>query len=158
ILPPGAGSSYVVQVSAYNNSGADATMIAWLDYNGNGTFDAAEAVSPITVPSSSSAQNFWLFWPSSPNTFSNGQYTYLRVRITSASASMTTSHATGFFTNGEVEDYRILVDNFPLATHLLNFDAVTQGKKVKLNWSATEDAGTLGYEIERSNDNISWSK
>lgn len=158
ILPPGAGSSYVVQVSAYNNSGADATMIAWLDYNGNGTFDAAEAVTPITVPSSSSAQNFWLFWPTSPNTFSNGQYTYLRVRITSASASMTTSHSTGFFTNGEVEDYRILVDNFPLATHLLNFDAVTQGKKVKLNWSATEDAGTLGYEIERSNDNISWSK
>ncbi|MBL7725984.1 MAG: T9SS type A sorting domain-containing protein [Chitinophagaceae bacterium] len=158
ILPPGAGSSYVVQVSAYNNSGADATMIAWLDYNGNGTFDAAEAITPITVPSSASAQNFWLYWASSPNTFANGQYTYLRVRITSASASMTTSHATGFFTNGEVEDYRILVDNFPLATHLLNFDAVTQGKKVKLNWSATEDAGTLGYEIERSNDNISWNK
>lgn len=158
ILPPGAGSSYVVQVSAYNNSGADATMIAWLDYNGNGTFDAAEAITPITVPSSASAQNFWLYWASAPNTFANGQYTYLRVRITSASASMTTSHATGFFTNGEVEDYRILVDNFPLATHLLNFDAVTQGKKVKLNWSATEDAGTLGYEIERSNDNSSWTK
>lgn len=158
ILPPGAGSSYVVQVSAYNNSGTNATMIAWLDYNGNGTFDAAEAITPITVPSSASAQNFWLYWASSPNTFANGTYTYLRVRITSASAGMTSSHATGFFTNGEVEDYRILVDNFPLATHLLNFDAVTESKKVKLNWSATEDAGTLGYEIERSNDNISWNK
>lgn len=156
-MPPGAGG-YLVQVSAFNNSGSPARLIAWLDYNGNGTFDASEAITPITVPSSASAQNFWLFWPSVANSFVNGQSTYMRVRITSASAGMTTSHATGYFTNGEVEDYRVLVDNFPLATHMLNFNATLHDRKVLLDWSVTEEAGLYGYEIERSKDNLNWKK
>lgn len=155
ILPPG-GGGYVTQVSAYNNSGSDATLIAWLDYNGNGVFDASEANTPITVPSSASAQNFWLAWTSTPNSFVNGQYTYLRVRITSASAGMTASHATGYFTNGEVEDYRVLVDNFPLATKLLSFDAKRQDKTVKLDWKSAEETGTFAYVVERSRDNNTW--
>jgi hypothetical protein len=156
IMAPGAASSYVVQVSAYNNSGLNARMIAWLDYNGNGLFDASEALAPITVPSSTSSQNFWLFWASTPNTFANGSYTYLRVRITADSSGMTSSHATGYFRQGEVEDYRILVDNFPLATQLLSFNAAVQDKKVKLNWTASEDAGTFRYDVERSTDNVEW--
>jgi hypothetical protein len=155
IMQPG-GGGYVTQVSAYNNSGANATLIAWLDYNGNGVFDASEANTPITVPSSASAQNFWLAWTATPNTFVNGQYTYLRVRITSASAGMTTSHPTGYFTNGEVEDYRVLVDNFPLATKLLSFDAKRQDKTVKLNWKSSEETGTFAYVVERSRDNNNW--
>lgn len=155
ILPPG-GGGYVVQVSAYNNSGADATMIAWLDYNGNGLFDAAEAITPITVPTSAASQNFWLYWASTPNSFVNGQHTYLRVRITSAAAGMTTDHATGYFTNGEVEDYRVLVDNFPLATKLLAFDAKRQDNVVNLEWKSAEETGIYAYVLERSRDNNSW--
>ncbi len=155
ILPPG-GGGYVVQVSAYNNSGADATMIAWLDYNGNGVFDASEANTPITVPTSATAQNFWLYWASTPNSFVNGQHTYLRVRITSAAAGMTTDHATGYFTNGEVEDYRVLVDNFPLATKLLSFDAKRQDNVVNLEWKSAEETGIYAYVLERSQDNNSW--
>ncbi len=155
IMQPG-GGGYVTRVSAYNNSGANATMIAWLDYNGNGVFDASEAITPITVPSSASAQNFWLAWASTPNTFVNGQYTYLRVRITAASAGMTTAHSTGYFTNGEVEDYRVLVDNFPLATKLLSFDAKRQDKVVNLGWKSAEETGTFGYVVERSRDNNAW--
>lgn len=157
ILPPGATSNFVAQVSVYNNSGADATLIAWLDYNGNGVFDVSEAISPITVPTSAAAQNFWLVWLSSPNTFSNGQSTYLRIRVAPSAAGMTTSHPTGYFGVGEVEDYNVLVDNFPLATHLLDFKAVLQDKKVKLNWTATEETGTYSYAVERSKDNSNWS-
>jgi GEVED domain/Secretion system C-terminal sorting domain len=155
IMSPG-GGGYVAQVSAFNNSGSNATLIAWLDYNGNGVFDASEANTPITVPSSASAQNFWLAWTSTPNTFVNGQYTYLRVRITGASAGMTTAHSTGYFTNGEVEDYRVLVDNFPLATKLLTFDAKRQDKSVNLEWKSAEETGIYAYVVERSRDNNNW--
>lgn len=155
-LPPGWSFSYVVQVSAFNNSGANATLIAWLDYNGNGVFDASEAITPITVPSSATAQNIWLNWPSVTNTFTLGQSTYLRVRITAQSAGMTASHPTGYFTNGEVEDYRVMVDNFPLATQLLNFDALVQGRAVKLLWNMAEEPGTFAYVVERSKDNNLW--
>ncbi len=155
ILPPG-GGGYVTQVSAYNNSGANATLIAWLDYNGNGVFDASEANTPITVPSSASAQNFWLAWASTPNPFVNGQSTYLRVRITAAAAGMTTAHPTGYFTNGEVEDYLVLVDNFPLATKLMTFDVKRQDKTVNLDWKSAEETGIYAYVVERSQDNIAW--
>ncbi|HMU47245.1 MAG TPA: GEVED domain-containing protein [Chitinophagaceae bacterium] len=158
IMAPG-GGGYVAQASVYNNSGANATLIAWLDYNGNGIFDAGEANNaPITVPSSASMQNFWLLWSSTPNSFTNGQYTYLRIRITAASSGMTTAHATGYFGSGEVEDYEVLVDNYPLATHLIDFNAILQDSKVKLNWTATEETGSYAYEVERSADNTNWTK
>lgn len=155
ILAPG-GGGYVVRVTAFNNSGADATLIAWLDINGNGTFDAGEAVTPVTVPTSASSQNFWLYWYNTNNSFTSGQSTYLRIRITSAAAGMTTSHATGYFTNGEVEDYRVLIDNYPLASQLLNFDASVQGRNVRLKWNVAEESGTFAYVVERSSNNINW--
>lgn len=155
ILAPG-GGGYVVRVTAFNNSGADATLIAWLDINGNGTFDAGEAVTPVTVPTSASSQNFWLYWYNTNNSFTSGQSTYLRIRITSAAAGMTTSHATGYFTNGEVEDYRVLIDNYPLASQLLNFDASVQGRNVRLKWNVAEEPGTYAYVVERSSNNINW--
>lgn len=156
-LPPGAVGSAYADVTVFNNSGANATLIAWLDFNGNGVFDASEAITPITVPSSASNQNFHLFWPSTPNTFSLGDSTYMRIRITAASAGMTASHATGYFTNGEVEDYKVYVDNFPLTTHFMQFEALAAGKKALLNWKVAETSGTRLYQIERSPDNRVWS-
>lgn len=155
-MPPGIGE-YLAQASVYNNSGANATLIAWLDFNGNGVFDASEAITPITVPSSGSQQYFYLYWPSTPNTFNNGDFTYMRVRITAASAGMTASHPTGYFTNGEVEDFRVTIDNFPLSINVVSFDAKAKdNKKVELNWTASEDGAPLIYELQRSKNSSDW--
>lgn len=157
IMAPG-GGGYIVQATVYNNSGSNATLIAWLDYNGNGTFDASEAISPISVPSSASNQNFWLYWSNTSNTFVNGQFTYLRIRITSASNGMTTGTPTGYYENGEVEDYRVLIDNFPLSANLLSFNAsIINRENVLLSWKASEEENLAGYEIQRSQDNINWA-
>jgi hypothetical protein len=156
IMPPGT-NSYLAQVTVFNNIGSNATLCAWLDYNANGVFDASEGITPITVPNSISNQNFWLYWPSYTTPLTNGQYTYLRIRITQATATMTTSHATGYFTNGEVEDYRILVDNYPLTVNLNLFDAkLIDNSFAKLTWSANEDVNFGGYEIQKSNDSRNW--
>jgi GEVED domain/Secretion system C-terminal sorting domain len=156
IFDPGT-LTYLVQVKVYNHTGAPATLIAWFDYNGNGVFDASEAITPITVNSSVSLQSFWLWWPVILSPLPNGSYTYLRIRLTSASNGMTTSNPTGYYNNGEVEDYKVLVDHFPLAINLLTFDAVAENNKtVKLTWQANEDAGLITYEIERSPDSRNW--
>jgi hypothetical protein len=156
VMPPGTGS-YLVQVTAFNNIGSNATLCAWLDINGNGVFDASEGITPITVPNSASNQQFYLYWPNYTTPLTIGQYTYMRVRITQASAGMTTAHATGYFTNGEVEDYKILVDNYPLSITNLEFNAtLIDNKYAKLNWSANEDNFSGGYEIEKSKNSHNW--
>ncbi|MEO7983960.1 MAG: GEVED domain-containing protein, partial [Bacteroidota bacterium] len=101
-LPSGAGN-YLAQVSVFNNTGANATLTAWLDYNGNGVFNTGEGITQ-TVGSSASAQLKYLYWPSITVPMANGSVTYLRIRITSTANGMTTANPTGYFANGEVED------------------------------------------------------
>ncbi len=158
IFTPSSGT-YLAQVSVYNNTGGNATLIAWLDFNGNGTFDAGETCQAIPpIPSSPLPQNRFLFWPSAPSTLPNGSFTYLRIRITRATNGMTNANATGYYEDGETEDYRILVDDFPLKVNLLSFGAqVTADDKVKLDWVTSGEENFNGFEVQRSADNINWT-
>ena len=154
-LPAGYGQ-YVATVTVFNNTGANATLAAWLDYNGNGVFNTGEGISQV-VASSASTQTKYLYWPSIPNSLTNGSFTYLRVRLTSTSNGMTTANPTGYFSDGEVEDYRVRVDNYPLSVNMLTFDArVINSSNVKLNWSANEEAGFSIYDVERSSNGTDW--
>ncbi len=158
IFSPGAGN-YLAQVSVYNNTGGNATLIAWLDFNGNGTFDTGEACQTIPpVPSSTSMQNRFLFWPSAPTPIPNGSYTYLRIRMTRAVHGMTNANPTGYYEDGETEDYTVLVDNFPLSVNLLSFNAkLIADDLVKLDWTTSGEENFNGFEIQRSTDNINWT-
>ncbi len=148
---------YLIQAKVFNNTGANATMVGWLDYNGNGVFDASEGLT-YNVPSSASVQNIYLYWNGITSPLTYGSTTYLRIRLTSASNGMTTANPTGYFSNGEVEDYKILVNFFSLGTQLLSFDAQkVNDKNVQLDWNTTgEQTGTL-YELQRSANSQNWS-
>jgi hypothetical protein len=70
---------------------------------------------------------------------------------------MGTSNATGYYDRGEVEDYRVVVDNSVLHVTLAAFDAVVQDNaKVNMNWTSTEGLGFEGYEVQRSVDGTTW--
>jgi hypothetical protein len=70
---------------------------------------------------------------------------------------MTTSNATGYFSNGEVEDYRVLVDDFPLSVNFLSFTAtVIRNSEVRLSWTTLGEETTPGFDIERSANGIDW--
>lgn len=149
--------SYTARVSVMNNTGATARVCAWLDFNGNGVFDAAEGITPINVVSAAAAQNIDLYWPSTPSTLAAGSFTYLRIRITAASEGLTTADATGYRNTGEVEDYRVVVDDFPLPVTLISFDANVTGRTaVTLDWTASEDIAFSGYELQRSRNGRDW--
>lgn len=157
VFDPGS-QAYLVQTQVYNNTGANATLCAWLDYNGNGVFDAGEGLTPITVGSSSSLQSFYLYWSGIVSTIPNGSYTYLRIRLTSATNGMTVSNPTGYFNDGETEDYRVLVDDFPLPVTLLSFNAkAINNTTVRLSWVTTSEENLAGFGIERSTDGVNWN-
>lgn len=149
--------SYLARATVFNNTGANASVCAWLDYNGNGVFDPSEGIGPINVPSSAFNQTINLFWPSTPTTVPRNTFTYLRIRITSASHRMTVNNATGYYNTGEVEDYRVLVEEYPLSVSILSFDAkTTDNAKVKLTWSASEETNFIGYDLQRSTNGTEW--
>jgi hypothetical protein len=156
IFSPSTGT-YQAEVTVFNNTGTNATLCGWLDFNGNGLFDAAEGSGVINVPSLATTQSFWLSWPAATSSLVSGTFTYLRLRITSASFNMTKNNSTGYYSTGEVEDYKVIVDDTPLAMNLISFNAsLTEQSTVKLNWTASEDINTVGYTIQRSINGMDW--
>jgi hypothetical protein len=156
IFAPPTGN-YIAPITVFNSTGANATVCAWLDYNGNGLFDASEGVTPITIPSSNLPQPLVLTWSGITSTLPTGSYTYLRIRITDQASGMTINNATGYYNIGEVEDYRIVVDYIPLAVNLISFNAKAENNsRVKLNWKASEDENFPGYEVQRTSNGIDW--
>jgi len=91
-LPPlkTSDNSFTVPVKVFNNTGEDAYITAWIDFNRNGKFEFNEAlnVNDLTVPSSTSTQTINVVWDSN---FSAEQFSNLtegknimRIRLTTS--------------------------------------------------------------------------
>ena len=156
ILPTGV-VTYVQNVRVYNNTGATATLAGWLDFDGDGVFEPGEGVS-ISVPSSATMQTRTLAWSSINVTLPIGFTTYLRIRLTSTSNGMTVNNATRWFANGEVEDYRVIVNSI-LPVEMLSFKAYAEkNSNVVLKWSTGKEVDFKGFEVERSADGLTWNQ
>jgi hypothetical protein len=151
-----ATSNYIASITVYNNTGGNATVIGWLDINGNGTFEASEAVS-ATVPNGGPVlKNVSLLWANINTPLPSGASTYLRIRIARQSSGMTINNATGYYDNGEVEDYRVMVFGV-LPVDLLTFSATpVLNNSVKVEWSTDNETGLDHYEVEQSRDGMNW--
>jgi hypothetical protein len=98
----------VSNISVYNNTGGTATLVGWLDYNFNGTFEPEEGVM-VTIPNSNSQQLVNLSWNNIEVPVTTELRTFLRLRITSSANGMDVHDMNGWFPNGEVEDYAVLI-------------------------------------------------
>lgn len=102
-----ANGQYVWTVPVSNTTGGTATLAGWIDFNGNGTFEAGERVA-VSVPNN--ATQVTLTW-NVPATAAVNTTTYVRLRIsTDANVGPTGDYpANGI---GEVEDYAVqIVEN-----------------------------------------------
>lgn len=96
-------TSYSISLPVLNNTGNDATLIGWLDYNEDGAFDVGEAVSTtVTSGTTSATLTGWTFAALS------GSQTYLRLRLTT-DAAITSATPGGAASNGEVEDHLVVI-------------------------------------------------
>ncbi|WP_299676565.1 GEVED domain-containing protein [uncultured Tenacibaculum sp.] len=106
------GTTHTITIPYVNNTGSDATIYAWIDFDRNGTFDDNEEFTSVTASSgATSAILNWTF----PADITSGN-TYMRFRITSdvltdSTSGNTDDRALGFASNGEVEDYAVRIDS-----------------------------------------------
>jgi GEVED domain/Secretion system C-terminal sorting domain len=146
--------TYSINVSVFNNTGVNATMIGWLDYNFNGLFDAGEGVS-ANVFTNAATQNIALTWSniSVPNVAF--VRTFLRIRITKAANGMSTSTPNDWFNDGEVEDYPVLMGTL-LAKEKISLTAAKNKNTVDVNWNIKSNNEIVFVDVERSADGINW--
>ncbi len=138
------GTSYSVGVTATNLTGTAANLRAWIDFNRNGVFDAAEASALVTVPTGTDNGLFTVTWSSLTGITAGASY--VRVRI--STQSLNTNEPAGAKTDGEVEDYAITINagNPPITitgSVLNDVNGVTDNL---LNGTGT-DAGATLYAV-----------
>jgi GEVED domain len=142
-------------VRVYNHSGANVTLAGWIDFNEDGKFEATEGAT-ATVASGTSLQNVGLVWFSASGLPASADTVFMRLRVTSTSNGMTTSNMTGYYSNGEVEDYLIIVSDV-LAVKLISFNATAeQNKYVNIGWSVASEMNLKNYVVQRSTDELNW--
>ncbi|ASP47751.1 choice-of-anchor L domain-containing protein [Cognaticolwellia beringensis] len=98
-------TSYTVTVNASSINGSASTIGAWIDFNGNGTFETNEYTS-ATVNSGDFEQDIAVTWSSFPVTPPIGE-TYARFRI--ANSGINSGAFGGSLATGEVEDYKFTI-------------------------------------------------
>lgn len=84
-----------------NNTGGDANLVGWVDFDRNGLFDADEAATATVANGATTASLTWSSLPADRQ----GGASYLRLRLTTS--TMTTSNPATAVGNGEVEDYAV---------------------------------------------------
>ncbi|CAA6824106.1 MAG: Unknown protein [uncultured Thiotrichaceae bacterium] len=97
--------TYAVTVKTTNVTSSAATLMGWIDFDGNGAFDADE-VAIRTISAGASAADVELKWSVIPIDISAGD-TYMRLRLTTDSISNT--EPGGAKRDGEVEDYALSI-------------------------------------------------
>jgi hypothetical protein len=99
-------TTYSVDVSVNNTSGANAIIGGWIDFNRNNVFDDGEYTS-ATVATGATGGNTTLTW-SGLSGLVAGQ-SYVRLRITASSESLLSTQDVGAKVKGEVEDYPLTI-------------------------------------------------
>ena len=149
-------SNYGLMISVFNNTGANATLCGWIDRNGNGVYETGEGATAV-VPSSALQQSIALTWPAINVTLPVSAQTFLRLRVTSAANGMTTANPTGYYNDGEVEDFPMIVTVvLPAHPVTLSADKINTDK-VKLAWKIGNEEGYQSYELQKSKDGTNWS-
>jgi len=148
-------TSFSFNVSVFNNTGQQATLIGWIDLNNDGIFQSSEGVS-YNVNSNSLQQSVTIGWSNVLVSATVGSTVFLRLRLTSQSNGMTTSSTTGYFKDGEVEDYPVSVS--AVLPGSLNFNVKKLDEKsTEINWESETNTDISTLELQRSADAISWS-
>jgi len=131
-------SSYsLTNIPVHNSMASSATLTGWVDFNGNGTFEATEAASATVATGQTTASLSWTGITTAPTTIAHRA---MRLRITTD--AMNTSNATSTVALGEVEDHWISFSGDPC-------DAVASG-----NIDSDGDGKSNNCDLDDDNDGI----
>ncbi|MBP2699857.1 DUF4347 domain-containing protein [Vibrio parahaemolyticus] len=118
------GAGYQADISVTNNSGLNAYLYAWIDWDRDGSFESDELIQQAVtqpfgvqlIPAGSGTQTYTLSWINDVATSNNIAYG-MRLRLTTEILSddsgtvNSDERSLGLAVNGEVEDYYLVASN-----------------------------------------------
>ncbi|MFT3701315.1 MAG: GEVED domain-containing protein [Agriterribacter sp.] len=138
-------TTYSVNATVSNTTGANATLRGWIDFNRNGVFDAGEAAATVTV--ANGATTATLNWTGLTGLVVGK--TYARFRIASNSSEVT--GATGVAFTGEAEDYTFdITAAMPLT--FLSLSASRNGDNIVTTWKTATESNVSHFVVEYATD------
>lgn len=152
--------SIPVQVTVSNSVQVNYSIGLWADFNQNGLFEENEFYSQNNISNSQTVLHFPI--PSSAQT---GE-TRLRVKVkyyTNNQAILWTEACSTNSTSGEVEDYRISVNNASVCAGAVSAGNISAPSQICPNTpftisvtGATANQNQMRYSWQRSVDNVNW--
>jgi hypothetical protein len=136
-------TSYTVLVDVTNNLGAgnDATLIGWIDFDRDGVFQADEASNSMVVGGTEGTTSKPLTWDDIGSSIDiNEGNSYVRIRL--STDTLTASSTGGAASDGEVEDYSLMVVELSSGSGTLQFSSA--------NYSVNENGGEATITVTRS--------
>jgi len=129
-------TSYSVTVPVANNTGNDATLAGWVDFNHDSVFQASEGATALVANGATTATLTW-----SLSSLNYVGMTWARFRL-STDAGLTTATPGGAMSDGEVEDYYMWIsDNKNCGTYNITYITGTG----TIGSSTITESGTGGF-------------
>jgi subtilisin-like proprotein convertase family protein len=166
---PSAGflAEYCVVVNASNLGSTAASLVGWIDFNGDGDFADPGERSRAALGNAIALRSFAtgnlaagvtgpqiLVWEiptaaNPPTGFPTRGQTVLRLRVSTDPTFVGGSadpQPTGLARDGEVEDHLIAAETLPVTLAYVKPERL-DARSVRISWSTATEAGTLGYRI-----------
>lgn len=102
----GVVGSYSLDVTLANTTGESANLIGWIDFDRNGSFEPDEAATAVVPDGATTATLAWSNIGTTGPDYLRGN-SFARLRFTTD--AITTSDPGGTATDGEVEDYPVMI-------------------------------------------------
>jgi len=154
---------YTATVFATNDTGDDALLCAWMDFDQDGAFDNTPNTSTTTadpdtasgtddgerscvlVPAGTVEQSFSVSWTIPEAERDNtGQFQF-RFRLTTDSSFTASPTALGQASDGEVEDILVSIDTVPVT--LGHFESRLAGGRLGVEWTTMSETFNAGFNL-----------
>lgn len=145
--------NYDLDVTVTNNTGSDAYLRGWIDFNDDGDFD--EAYDESALETISGNGTYTLNFSGIPTNIPVNGFTAARLRLSSVASEV--DEPTGLASIGEVEDY-LLSESVILSKMGFNWiDALPVDERIELSWEMEGLVPAGEFRVERSGDGEQWT-
>jgi len=142
--------TYTLSTSATNTLNPGQGYAAWIDWDGDGTFQTTENVMQ-KAPAATTSQSITV-----PIDAVIGDTKMRILSVWNATPSTDAYYSVGYG-YGEIEEYTVRISNpISLPVELISFNAICYDEKVLVNWITASEYNTSHFNLEKSRNGIDW--